>query len=755
MYIKHLYIDSFAALKGKELSLSEGLNVIEGLNESGKSTVCTFIKFMLYGLSGRTSDGEMSERQKYVPWDTGRAAGSLTIVTDGTEYRIDRELTVFDDSQPRERCEVTDLSTGERHFKGEAPGVAILGIPESMFVNSVFVRQIGGGRIDGEGMTAAMENILLSGDEDLSIKKALDRLDKSRKSLMHKRGGGGKLSLAMQEEARLSSKLEEAKSGNIQTIQLENECARLDALIKTREQEKEENTELYEAYLAIEDGRKVRAARKKQEHIRELSESLASLEKYGNVSENSGRISALSARLSAVDSNLKGLKRFLGEAPDKRDAMTEEDARAQAKDTAKAKKAKTAFAALIATACICIALTAALTLAFTPIFGTILDGDALFFAKLGTIGILCILGVIFCILALLNHLKLKGILKKYSAKNIPDLEDIAKDRLSRAKDYDRALTERQHREADIAMAESERESLIASLKEAAGIFIKESIPDADTLTEKALEKAFEIQKKREELSSALGMARGEMLSYSALLGDDNGEAAIRRSDKALATEAGQKASAFAQKDAATVKSKKGFAETTLPHLYSQKNEADTELARLKASTEDSSVLASQLDCTRREISQMRKRLLAIEAAKDALQKAGEGLRSSLMPRIARAASENLSDYTEGKYDAVSLGGDFEVELLLDGRKRDLFYMSAGTADAVYIGLRLALARVLFSKNTPPLVFDESFARIDEERLSKILAMLGGEKDVQSLVFTCRSLEGEVAESIEGARRLSL
>ena len=131
MYIKHLYIDSFAALKGKELSLSEGLNVIEGLNESGKSTVCTFIKFMLYGLSGRTSDGEMSERQKYVPWDTGRAAGSLTIVADGTEYRIDRELTIFDDSQPRERCEVTDLSTGERHFKGEAPGVAILGMMNS------------------------------------------------------------------------------------------------------------------------------------------------------------------------------------------------------------------------------------------------------------------------------------------------------------------------------------------------------------------------------------------------------------------------------------------------------------------------------------------------------------------------------------------------------------------------------------------------------------------------------------------------
>ena len=114
MYIRSVYIESFAALKDKEIEFSQGLNIIEGSNESGKSTVCMFIKFMLYGLSCRTNDGEMSERQKYVPWDTGRAAGNMVIVSGENIYKIERELTVFDDSQPRERLEVIDLLTGAK-----------------------------------------------------------------------------------------------------------------------------------------------------------------------------------------------------------------------------------------------------------------------------------------------------------------------------------------------------------------------------------------------------------------------------------------------------------------------------------------------------------------------------------------------------------------------------------------------------------------------------------------------------------------
>jgi uncharacterized protein YhaN len=126
-----------------------------------------------------------------------------------------------------------------------------------------------------------------------------------------------------------------------------------------------------------------------------------------------------------------------------------------------------------------------------------------------------------------------------------------------------------------------------------------------------------------------------------------------------------------------------------------------------------------------------------------------------MPRIAKEAENNLGGFTGGKYDSISLDGDFSVDMLLDGRKREISYMSAGTTDAVYISLRLALAKVLFSGNTPPLVFDESFARVDEKRLSEMLSVLGCGTKMQSLVFTCRALEGEISKNIGTTNKITL
>ena len=64
MYIKSMHITSFGPLKEKDITLTPGLNIFEGPNESGKSSVAMFIKFMLYGLSGRGTDGELAERTK-------------------------------------------------------------------------------------------------------------------------------------------------------------------------------------------------------------------------------------------------------------------------------------------------------------------------------------------------------------------------------------------------------------------------------------------------------------------------------------------------------------------------------------------------------------------------------------------------------------------------------------------------------------------------------------------------------------------
>ena len=49
MIIESIHIDKFAGLSDFDLRLGAGLNIIEGKNESGKSTVAAFIKFLFLG----------------------------------------------------------------------------------------------------------------------------------------------------------------------------------------------------------------------------------------------------------------------------------------------------------------------------------------------------------------------------------------------------------------------------------------------------------------------------------------------------------------------------------------------------------------------------------------------------------------------------------------------------------------------------------------------------------------------------------
>ena len=56
MTFESLYIKSFGKLNGKRINFGEGVNIIEGANESGKSTICAFIQFIFYGLPSKTEE---------------------------------------------------------------------------------------------------------------------------------------------------------------------------------------------------------------------------------------------------------------------------------------------------------------------------------------------------------------------------------------------------------------------------------------------------------------------------------------------------------------------------------------------------------------------------------------------------------------------------------------------------------------------------------------------------------------------------
>ena len=59
----------FGRLQGETLALTDGLNILQAPNESGKSTWCALLTAMLYGVSSRERDraGVRAEKNRYAP----------------------------------------------------------------------------------------------------------------------------------------------------------------------------------------------------------------------------------------------------------------------------------------------------------------------------------------------------------------------------------------------------------------------------------------------------------------------------------------------------------------------------------------------------------------------------------------------------------------------------------------------------------------------------------------------------------------
>ncbi len=177
MKIKKIKIISYGKFKDKEIEFKDGVNIIYGKNESGKSTVMSFIKGMLYGFSGRGTSPSVNERKKYTPWDGSRVAGEITILTDdGRELLISR---VCGKTQSSDKMEVIDILTGE---KTEFLPEQHIGLPEKAFSKTLYIGQLSS-KIEGEEdeITNRLINLAQSGDEKNNYRKADDIISEAMK----------------------------------------------------------------------------------------------------------------------------------------------------------------------------------------------------------------------------------------------------------------------------------------------------------------------------------------------------------------------------------------------------------------------------------------------------------------------------------------------------------------------------------------------------------------------------------------------
>lgn len=181
MKITDIRIQNFGKLKEREISLTDGINIIYGPNESGKSTLHAFIRAMLFGLPrlrGRASRTDQYSR--FEPWDRPvDYAGSMYFEAGNKEFCIERNFYKHD-----QRASLVCETDGEELSVEQGDFHMILGgISESVYDNTVSIGQLRA-KTD-EGMLRELQNFMVnyegSGQGDLDLVKASDQLKRRKR----------------------------------------------------------------------------------------------------------------------------------------------------------------------------------------------------------------------------------------------------------------------------------------------------------------------------------------------------------------------------------------------------------------------------------------------------------------------------------------------------------------------------------------------------------------------------------------------
>ena len=181
MKINKLKINSYGKLKEKEINLENGINLIYGENEAGKSTLIKFIINSFYGISKNKKGKEFSDYEKYKPWTGEEVSGKINYELDNKEkYELFRDFNkknpkIFNENMEEITKEFNiDKNKGNEFFYEQTK------IDEDLFLSTLAINQK---EVKLEKQTQnvliqKIANLVGTGDDNISYKRAIDRINR-------------------------------------------------------------------------------------------------------------------------------------------------------------------------------------------------------------------------------------------------------------------------------------------------------------------------------------------------------------------------------------------------------------------------------------------------------------------------------------------------------------------------------------------------------------------------------------------------
>ncbi len=319
MKINRLYLKSFGKFKDKEITLTDGLNVVYGPNEAGKSTIQKFIEGMFFGFKKPFKSRRVftNEIQAFHPWDDEKFQGILEYEHQGKHYQIERDFK-------NDEVAIRNLNTGEditgtfKQHKGTKEydfAESHMNINKNVFNNTISISQ--GKNVSDEELSqeisSKLTNLRYSGNAEISIRKACMELEKVLKEKVGSEKAPksplGIVSKQVEQLEEEKSKVEgilskvrkfEAQLAEIRPIILQN----LD-----KKRKKDEEIKKLSDYL---QAKKLKSVREQEEKINKINEIIYQLEKYRYYPvQQKQRVVEIKEAVKNLESNLKEIDEAL------------------------------------------------------------------------------------------------------------------------------------------------------------------------------------------------------------------------------------------------------------------------------------------------------------------------------------------------------------------------------------------------------------------------------------------------------------
>ena len=688
MKINNLKINAYGNIENKDINLKQGINIIQGKNESGKSTLLNYIISSFYGISKNKDGRVLSDYDRYKPWNNSEFSGRIDYeLDDGNKYEIFRDFNKKNPKIYNDKLEditnkfEVDKKDGSKFFFEQT------GVDKQMYLSTVVSPQeeVRLKDKDQNILIQKIANLAGTGEDNVSYKKAIEKMqEKIRDEIGTNKTTQKPINIVEKQIREIEDKIKSISQYQDRKYEIDNEKEKIEGTLETLELEKRILMELQEATNKND-------IQNKEIEIKEK-----------NKAENLLKIKQLKEEEKLLDNENKEIKQSITNRKEliEKNKSKQEEINSQIEKIKnenvndsiykKNNKSKIFLAIFVTLIILCIIITITVkNYVFSGVIGAIALLDIALYA---------------------NTIK-KDIEYKKATHEAIDIE------------LNKLIDEKKKTETVINEKEQELKEHEQNEKE---ITNKTSMIEGQIIL---------LEKSNEQINVELNTINREQKDKDYSRTD---EIITKYKDEFPRIEDLVNKGDYRTRDV----------DEKINNLKIMIKGLEIESSTIIPQLDEMVTLEEKLELNNTKLKELKKEEETINIAISTLTEAYEEMKNTITPKFTLNLSSSIKQISNNKYEKVTINDDNGMIVENNrGEYVDAAKLSTGTIDQLYLALRLSMIDDL-SKEKLPIILDESFAYFDNSRLENILKYLNGElNNHQTIILTCTNREKDILDKI--------